>query len=164
VTRVVLIVVTLALQRILGLPGLPPIASELLLPMVWLVAPALAEKNWRSSLPGLWLGLGWDLVIEPVVGPGAIAWSAAGLAVRSVGSVLAVRSARAWFLLGAVGGTVVALIRPLAELPLGLETPFGWTHVLRSALLTAAWCGLAGWFLTLDLPGRWRRNRARRLR
>jgi hypothetical protein len=164
VIRVALILITFLAQRVLGVPAAPRWAGELLLPMVWLVGPAMTEKEWRQFLPGLWIGLLWDLALEPVIGPGAIAWSVAGLAVRAVGGVLADRSARAWFLLGALGAILVVLARGLAELPLGILTPFGWGHVVRSAALTATWCGLVAWGLGLDLPGRWRSYRARRLR
>jgi hypothetical protein len=164
VIRLALILLTLLGQRLLGWPGLHPWASELLLPMVWVVGPAMTEKTWRSALPGLWLGLALDIALGRVVGPGGIAWSAAGLVVRAVGGVLADRSARAWLLLGALGSLLAVLVGALAELPLGILSPFGWAHVARGAALTSAWCGLVGWLRGRDLPARWRRYRARRLR
>jgi hypothetical protein len=164
VLQVALILLTFLGQRVLGVPAAPRWAGELLLPMVWLVGPAMTERAWRHALPGLWIGLLWDLVLEPVIGPGAIAWSAAGLAVRALASVLADRSARAWFVFGALGVVLVAPTRALVELPLGIITPIGWGHLLRSSIFTATWCGLVGWFLGLDLPSRLRRYRARRLR
>jgi hypothetical protein len=162
--RIALILLTLVGQRLLGVPGLPAWASEALLPMAFLVGPALGEKPWRGALPGLWLGLAWDLALEPVVGPGGIAWCAAALTVRFAGGVLADRSTRAWAALGGVGALLVVLVRAAAEMPLGVLSGFGADHVLRAAALTAGWCGLVGWITGLDLPVRWRRYRSRRLR
>jgi hypothetical protein len=59
---------------------------------------------------------------------------------------------------------VVVIARAAAELPLGVLSPFGVGHLVRSVALTAAWCGLVGWVISLDLADRWRRYRSRRLR
>lgn len=162
--RIALIALSLVGQRLLGVPGAPPWASELLLPMVFLVDPALRDTARQRAMHFLWLGLAWDLVLEPVVGPGGIAWSASALAMNALGGVLADRSTRAWAALGGLGALLVALTRAAAELPLGVLSPFGLDHVLRSVALTAGWCGLVGFLLGLGLPDRWRRYRARRLR
>lgn len=164
ILRVALIALSLLGQRLLGVPGLPPWAGELLLPMAFLVHPALGDKPWRAVMPGLWIGLAWDVVLEPVVGPGGIAWCAAALATRLAGGVLADRSTRAWAALGGLGALLAVLARAAAELPLGELSSFGVDHVLRSVALTAGWCGLVGWCLGLDLPARWRHHRSRRLR
>jgi hypothetical protein len=164
ILRIALVALSLVGQRLLGVPGLPPWAGELLLPMALLVHPALASRPWRAVMPGLWIGLAWDAALEPVVGPGGIAWCAAALTVRAVGGLLADRSTRVWGALGGLGALVVVLGRAAAELPLGELTTFGVDHLLRSVALTAAWCGLVGWVLGLDLPRRWRHHRSRRLR
>jgi len=164
ILRVALVALALVGQRLLGVPGLPLWAGEVLLPMALLVHPALGTGAWRAVMTGMWVGLAWDVVLEPVVGPGGIAWCAAALAVRAVGGVLADRSTRAWTALGGLGALVVVLARAAAELPLGELSAFGFDHVLRSVALTAAWCGLVGWLQGLDLPSRWRRHRSRRLR
>lgn len=161
---IALIALSLLGQRLFGAPGMPPWAGELLLPMAFVVGLALRHKPWRSAIPGLWLGLAWDVALEQVVGPGGIAWCAAGLATRAVGGMLADRSTRAWAVLGGLGALLVVLTRAAVELPLGGLTSFGVDHVLRSVALTAGWCGLVGWVRGLDLPGRWRLHRSRRLR
>ncbi len=163
-TRLALILLTLLAQRLLGSPGLPPWLAEPLLPAIWLIGPALADSEHRQLLPGLWLGLAWDVVLEPLIGPGAIAWSAAGLAVRATGNLLADRSPGVWVLLGALGAILVVGVRSLVELPLGDFHPFSVGHLLRATAFTGLWCGAVGWGLSLDLPGRWRRHRASRLR
>jgi hypothetical protein len=164
VTTTLLVLVTLLVQRALGWPALPGWIAATLLPVVWVVGPALSRPERRWSYLPLWMGIGWDLLLEPVVGPGGIAWTAAAVVTGGVAAVVADRSPRAWFAFGGLGAVVVLLVRYLALLPLGLATPLSWLQLLISAGLTASWCGLVGWILALDLPARWRRHRARVLR
>jgi hypothetical protein len=163
-TTVLLITVSLLMQRILGWPGLPAAAPLLLVPMVWLVAPSMLRHERGFPALALLIGLGLDLLLEPVVGPGGVAWSAAALACRGLASVIADRSARAWLALGAVGTLVVVVVHRLALLPLGAAQPLRWTELVIGSLLTGCWCGLAGWLRALDIGVRWRSYRARRLR
>jgi len=163
-TRAALVLATLVCQRLLGWPGMPFFAPELLLPMVWIVGPPMLHHGHNALYLPVLIGLGCDLLMEPVIGPGAIAWSAAALAVGAIAGIVADRSPRAWFVFGGVGAVLVLLTRHIALLPLGLATPLGALHIARTAVLTAVWCGLAGWILSLDLPIRWQRYRARRLR
>lgn len=161
---VALAVLTLIIQRVLGMPGLPAWSAEILLPTVWIVAPPLLHRERHWPYHALMLGLGWDLLLEPVVGPGGIAWTAAALAVGALSGLVAHRSTRAWAIFGAAAVLVVVAVRSLAYLPLGLATEPNLAHVARSVVLTALWCGLVGWLIGLDLPTRWRRYTARRLR
>ncbi len=162
-TIATLVVLTLVAQRVLGAPGMPPWLTGLLLPMVWVVAPRIRTPLSGFPVAALALGLGWDLLLEQVIGPGGIAWSAAALAVGAAAAVVADRSPVAWFGLGALGALVMLGMRSFALLLLGLTPPLNALILVRSALLTGAWVGLVGWILTLDLPARWRRHRARRL-
>jgi hypothetical protein len=160
----VLVLVTLVTQRILSIPGFPAWTGDLLLPTVFIVAPPLSHKQLRWPTAAILLGLGWDLLLEEVVGPGAIAWSASAVAVAVIAGVIADRSAKAWAAMGAVAVAVFLLARHVALLPLGLASAHSWISILRQILLSAGWCGLVGWILHLDLPARWRRHRARVLR
>lgn len=163
--RIVLLsILTLVVQRILGMPGLPSWPPEILLPAVWIVAPPLLhhERGWPYH--ALFLGLGWDLLLEPVVGPGGIAWTAAALSMYALAGLVADRSAKAWVGFGAVCAAVVIVVRHLALFPLGLAAPLSLQHAVRSILLTALWCGFVGVVVSLDLPARWRRYKTRRLR
>jgi hypothetical protein len=132
--------------------------------MVFVVVPPLLREERRWPHTALALGLAWDVVLEPVVGPGAIAWSAAAVAVGAVVPLVADRSARAWLASGAFGALVFVLVRHLARLPLGLPSDFSWRWLLSAMVLTALWCGAVGWSIALDLPTRWRTHRARKLR
>ncbi len=157
------VVGTLVLQRLLGTPGIPGWLSLSLLPMVWLVALPMLHRRVNPVVLGVLTGLGWDLLLEPVVGPGGIAWSAAALAVAWVTGRIAHRSPGAWGGLGVLGVLVFTGFRFLAHLPLGIATPPVPLHVAAGALSTGIWCAAAGWLATADLPGRWRRLRTRRL-
>lgn len=161
---VLLVLLTLLAQRLLGMPGLPAWTTEIILPTAWLVAGAFSrmERGWPYH--ALALGLAWDLLFEPVIGPGGIAWSAACLGLYSLASVVADRTPKAWVGFGIVGVSIVLVVQKAALLPLGFGPSFSLSHWLRSALLTGAWCGVVGLALALDLPGRWRANRARKLR
>jgi len=159
-----LVLLTLLVQRVLGFPELHPWAAEVLVPMVWVVGPPLLQHGRQRVYLWLWIGLVWDLLLEDVVGPGGVAWSAATWAVSSVSMVVADRTPRAWMAMGALGTLAFLVMQQVTFLPLGLETGFTWWHLLLRTSLTAAWCGLVGWILALDLPARWRRHRARVLR
>ena len=138
--------------------------ASVLLPMVFIVGPPLllAEQRWPYG--ALFLGLAWDLMLEPVVGPGAIAWSAAAIVLWVVIPLVADRSPRAWFVFGGLGALLVILVRFLALMPLGLSSGLTARSLLSCVCLTAIWCGLVGWTIALDIPARWRAYRARKLR
>ncbi len=163
-TRVLLMVAALAGQRLLQLPGTPGWFTALMLPMVLVVAPRLRRPVAGFPWEAIALGLAWDITLEPVIGPGGIAWSVAALAVAGLARVVADRSPAAWFLAGAAGAVVVVVVRFVAELPLGLASTPGPFVVLAAAFATGAWCGAVGAIGALGLPERWRRWRARRLR
>ena len=78
---------------------------------------------------------------------------------NGLGTVIADRSPRAWAVFAVVGTVVVVLARQLALLPLGQAHAMVWMSLLRSALLTGAWCGLVGWVLQMNLPARWQQYR-----
>lgn len=157
-------VAALAAQRLLGLPPLPAWSAGLLVPMVLVVAPAARDSRGGGPWAALLLGLGWDVVVSPVIGPGGIAWSVAALAVGAAARVVADRSPGAWFGFGALGAVAVVAAEWLALWPLGLAPALGTGRILTVALLTGGWCGAVGWIGSLDLPARWRRWRSRRLR
>ena len=159
-----LIVMTLVLQRAMCAPGGPEWASFVLLPMAWLAGSAVLETGRRWVWAALVIGLGWDLLLEPVIGPGGIAWSAAALVIHQLAGIIADRSPKAWFAFGAVGTSVVILFHRLALLPLGVSESWRWIDLGATVLATALWCGLVGWVLSLGLIGKWRAYRARRLR
>ena len=158
------VLLTLLVQRMLGMPGLPPWTGEILLPMVWIVATALLVRERGWPWEALVLGIAWDLLLEPVVGPGGIAWSAAGVALYALAGVVADRSAKAWAGFGVVGAIVVFFAHYLALLPLGLAPTFTAAHLIRTALFTGAWCGLVQIVIALNLPSQWRAYRVRKLR
>jgi hypothetical protein len=154
----------LVLQRALGWPGMPSWAGLVVLPMVFVVGPSLLRYDRRWTLLAIVLGLGWDLMLEPVVGPGGIAWSAAALALSALAGIVADRSPKAWFAFGAASTSTVPGVQSLALLPLGLTSPVDWRLLLLTTLATAVWCGVVGWMRALDVPARWRSYRARTLR
>ncbi len=158
------VVLTLLVQRMLGMPGMPPWTTEVLLPVVWIVAAALLQKERGWPYEALLLGLAWDVLFEPVIGPGGIAWSAACLALYALAGVVADRSPKAWAGFGLVGAAAVILVQMAATVPLGLPLSLSLGHWLRSVVFTGLWCGLVGAVLVLDLPGQWRSYRARTLR
>lgn len=159
-----LVIVTLATQRLLGHPQTWPLATALLLPMPWIIGPPLQELDRRWYWLSFGIGFGWDLLFEPVIGVGIIAWSAPAL-ITWVGSfVVAERRTRAWFVFGAGGTVVFWLIRFVCYIPLDLPGTPTWSWIGASALLTGVWCASVHGVLALDLPTRWRRRRARRLR
>ena len=157
-------VLTLVAQRALGAPGLPTWPSEIILPTVLIVAASLRLRERRWPYEVLLLGLGWDLLFEPVIGPGGIAWSAAALCLHALASFVADRSTKAWFGFGAVGALVITVVHEVALLPLGLGASMTVPHILRTTILTGLWCGLVSAVLRIDIPTRWRAHRARKLR
>lgn len=160
-----LVVATLVMQRVLGLPGLPAWAVELQLPVVWVVGPAMLRHDAHWVPLAILLGLAADAVTgQPVIGPGGIAWSAAAVCLTGLASVIADRSPKAWAVFGAAGALLTVVGVQLALWPLGLAHMPTTGYLLRTALLTGAWCGLVGLVLHLDLPERLERHRARRLR
>jgi hypothetical protein len=161
---VALAALTLIVQRALGMPGMPAWLGHFILPMVWIVALSLLRKERHWPHEALLLGLAWDLLFGPVVGPGGIAWTAACLSLYGLGSVVADRSPRAWAAFGAVGAVVVILVQRLAVIPLGLSTFLTFSQLLLSAVLTGLWCGIVGMFLALDFGSHWRAYRVRKLR
>jgi hypothetical protein len=159
-----LIGLALVFQVGLGWPSSPTWMSSLILPMVFVVGPPLLVKERRWPHFAIALGLAWDLVLEPVVGPGAIAWSAAAVVVSIVVPLVADRSPRAWLVFGALGTVLLIVVRHLATMPLGLPSDLTLRYLTTSTLLTSLWCGLVGWIIALDLPTRWTAYRARKLR
>lgn len=158
------VALTLIIQRALGVPGMPAWLGHFILPMVWIVAPSLLRKERHWPYEALLLGLAWDLLFGPVVGPGGIAWTAACLSLYGLASVVADRSPRAWAAFGAVGTLVVILVQRLAVMPFGLATSLTVQQLMWSVLLTGLWCGLVGLTLALDLGKHWRAYRVRKLR
>lgn len=156
--------VTLVLQRVLGMPGMPAWFGCLMLPMIFIVALSLTRKERHWPYEALLLGLTWDLLFGPVVGPGGIAWTAACLGLYGLASVVADRSPKAWAALGAVGAVVVILVQRLALMPLGLAGFFSFSQLALSAALTGLWCGFIGMVLALDLGKHWRAYHVRKLR
>jgi cell shape-determining protein MreD len=155
---------TLLAQRILGMPGMPAWLSLLIVPMVWIVAASLVRKERYWPYEALLLGLVWDLLFGPVLGPGGIAWTAACLSLYGLASLVADRSPRAWAAFGAVGTLVMILVTRLAVMPLGLTTTLTLRNLTWSILLTGLWCGCVGTILELDLGEHWRAYRVRKLR
>jgi len=160
----VLAAVTLIIQRALGVPGVPVWLGYFILPMVWIVAPSLLRKERHWPYEALLLGLAWDLLFGPVLGPGGIAWTAACLSLYGLAAVVADRSPRAWAAFGAVGTLIVILVQRLAVMPLGLATSLTVQRLTWSALLTGLWCGVVGAVLAFDLGKRWQAYRVRKLR
>ncbi len=160
---ILLVLLTFAVQRVLGTLA-PDLGGQVLLPMVWLVAWSVRHRERRWPFWGLFVGLGWDLLLEPVVGPGGIAWSAAGLATIATAQLIADRTPRIWFAFGAGGALMVQVVHYLALLPLGLAELPSASTVGLSVVLTGLWCFLVGFTIDLDLPKRWREHRAKRLR
>ena len=163
-TLFVLVVATLLGQRLLSWPGMPPEAGLVVLPMIWVVAGALLERGRRSIYLALLLGLGWDLVLEAVIGPGGIAWSATALVLGALAALVADRGPRAWFLFGAAGTVVLVIVRDAALAPLVVPEAWSWTSLVLGSIAAAVWCGLVGWIRAMDMPRRWRAFRTRRLR
>ena len=164
-TRVVLLLaVAFAAQAAFGLPGAWPMAAALLLPMPWVVGPPLLTPNRRWYALSFIVGCVWDALFEPVIGPGVIAWSGASLLAWSYAGVVTDRSPRSWFVLGAVGSLTVVLLRGLSLVPLGIRSFASWPWIGSSIALTALWCGLVGWVISMDFPRRWRVYHARTLR
>lgn len=157
-------IAALTVQRLLGLPPLPGWSTALVVPMVLLVVPLGRDERPSPVAAGLLLGLAWDVVMEPVVGPGGIAWSATALVLRAVATVVADRSPAAWAGFGAIGAGCLTLVQWLVLLPLGVAPALAATRLGLAMLLTGAWCGLLGWVDLADLPARWQRWRTRRLR
>ena len=155
---------TLVIQRALGMPGMPAWSSHVILPMIWIVAPSLLRKERRWPYEALLLGLAWDLLFGPVIGPGGIAWTAACWSLYGLASVVADRSPRAWVAFGAVGAVVVVLVRRLALMPLDLATSLTVPSLMWSAVLTGLWCGVVGTALAFDVAKHWRAYRVRKLR
>ena len=160
-----LALLSLVMQRGLGWPGMPLWADLVILPMVWIVAPALLRHDRSWVYLAFVLGLAWDLILNrEVVGPGGISWSAAALGLSILARVVADRSPKAWFAFGTAGAALFIAARSVALLPLGLRVPLTWNHLVLSIVLTGAWCGLLGWLRALDPVMRWRAYRARKLR
>lgn len=156
--------VTLVFQRVLGMPGMPAWFGYLILPMVWIVAASLSRKERHWPYEALLLGLAWDLLFRPVVGPGGIAWTAACLSLYGLASVVADRSPKAWAAFGAAGAVIVIFVQRLALMPLGLASFFSVSQLALSAVFTGLWCGFVGTVLALDLGKHWRAYTVRKLR
>ena len=161
---VFLLIAIFIAQVVLGWPASPGWLSTILLPMVFVIGPPLLMQERRWPHFALGLGRVWDLLFEPVVGPGAIAWSAAAVAVSAVAPLVADRSPRAWWAFGALGAGLMILVRHIALIPLGLSTDLTLRYLVFSIGLTSLWCGVVGSVIALDLPTRWRARRARKLR
>ncbi len=163
-TTALLVLLSLVAQRVLGAPGLPPALALLIVPAIWVVWPTMTRHGGLGFWPALALGLAWDLLMGPVVGPGGVAWSAAAIAVTAVATLVADRSPRAWVLCGALAALVVIVGRHLMLLPLGLAGDLSFTTLALGVTLTGGWCGLVGWIRAVDPSGRLQGYRRRRLR
>ena len=161
---VVMAAATLAVQRAFGLPGMPALLPHVMLPIVFIVAASLMRKDRYWPWEALLLGLAWDLLFGPVVGPGGIAWTASCLSLYGLASVVADRTPKAWVAFGAVGALVVILVQRVAEVPLGLATSLTIERLIWSPLLSGLWCGFVGMALALDFGKHWRAYRVRKLR
>ncbi len=161
---VMLLAVAFAAQAALGLPGAWSMAAALLLPMPWVVGPPLLTTDRRWYVASFFVGLVWDALFEPVIGPGAIAWSAAALLSWSYAGFVTDRSPRSWFVLGAAGSLTVVWLRGISLIPLGIDAFASWPWLVASIALTALWCGVVGWVISMDIPRRWRVYRSRTLR
>ena len=155
---------TLLAQRTLGLPGMPAWLGTVIVPMALIVAASLLRKERYWPYEALLLGLTWDLLFGPVLGPGGIAWTASCLSLYALAAVVADRSPRAWAAFGAVGTLVLIPVQQLAMMPLGLATSLTIQDLMMSVLLTALWCGIAGLVWSFDLVKHWRAYRVRKLR
>ena len=160
----ILIVLTLVAQRMLVLPGMPSWGAVVLLPAAWVVGFSLDRKYEHPFLFGVALGLAMDLLLQPLVGPGGIAWSLASLVARWAAARVAARSPLTWAGMGALVAALVPLGRSLAEAPFGVAAAPIPQNFLAGVALTSLWCGLVGWALSLNVPERWRRMRTRKLR
>jgi len=158
------VVLTLVGQRLLGLPGAPPWLTDLWLPIVWLVWPPMREDRPWPFWAMVLLGLGWDVVTGPVIGPGGIAWSGAGLAIAWLARRVGDRSPVTWAAAGGAAAGAVMLLDRLARLPLGLAGPWRGLPALRVLLLAVLWCGIVGTVQRFDVAAAVRRVRRRRLR
>ena len=158
------VLLTYMVQWMLGIPAAPSWLQWVLLPMVWIVAPPMRHRFDRIFFVGLALGLGWDLLFEPIVGPGMIAWSATALVVAWIIRKVGDHSARSWSILGAVGTVLVSGVAYLALLPLGAASLPRLADLAVGAILTGLWCGLVAFVLAMNLPARVRRYRRSRLR
>jgi len=163
VTLALLVLLSLVAQRALGAPGLPPALALVVVPAVWVVWPTMTRHSGLGFWPALALGLAWDLLMGPVIGPGAVAWSAAAMIVAAAATLVADRSPAAWALFGALTAILVILGRHLMLLPLGLAGDLSLIALAIAAALTGAWCGLVGWVRALELGTRLRDYRRRRL-
>lgn len=157
-------VLSFVVQWILGMPVFPAWAQGVLLPMVWVVGPPMRHRTQHVFLTGLGLGLTWDLLFEPIVGPGAIAWSAAALIVAWTVRRVGKHSVLSWGLLGAGGTVLVAGFRFLALIPLGRAVPPPLVQIAAGTAGTGLLCAVAVLILGMDLSGRVRRYRRGRLR
>ncbi len=160
----VLVAMSLITQYLMGWPGVPLWVADLKVPMVFLVAAVMLFHGRKWPFLPLALGLGWDLLMEGVIGPGGIAWGATALVLEGLATVVADRQPRTWAVFGALGGTFVLCFRFLTLLPLGLSEALTLPGLLRVAMLTGLWCGLVGWIIELNPTSRWAVYRARRLR
>ena len=159
-----LVTLSLVIQYSLGWPGVPGWAGDVTIPMVFLVAACMLFHGQKWPYLPLVIGLGWDLLMEGIIGPGGIAWGATALILERLATVVADRKPRAWVVFGAFGGILVVFIRFLALIPLGLSLPLTLAGLFRVGILTGLWCGLIGSIIELNPAQRWLHFRARRLR
>ncbi len=160
----ILVAATYLVQRLLGAPGMPWWAAAPLLPAVWLIVPVVRGGRPHPLALGIGAGVAWDLLMEPIVGPGGIAWSAAAIVVAWSASRFGDRRPKTWGLLGLAAAAVIVTVRHLAlALIGGAPAAAGGALALRIAL-TGAWCWLTAAIAAANLPTRWRRLRRRRLR
>jgi len=154
---------TFVAQRLLGAPGLPWWTAAPLLPAVWLIVPTVRTERASPLAIGLAVGLTWDLVMEPVIGPGGIAWSAAALVVAWIAARFGDRSPKMWGLFGLIAAAVIVVVRHFALALVGGAPAVAEEAIAARIVLTAAWCWLVAAVAAADLPTRWRKFRRRRL-
>jgi len=160
----ILAALSLIVQYCLGWPGVPAWAGDIKIPIVFLVAACMLFHRGKWPYLPLAIGLGWDLLMEGVIGPGGIAWGAAALVLEALATVIADRQPRTWIVFGALGAVLVTFFRFLTCVPLGLSLPLTFPGLAQMAFFTGLWCGLAGWIIELNPASRWVHYRAKRLR
>ena len=161
---VVLVFATVATQRVLVQPGVPGWVSAILAPMPWIVGPTLRGHDRRWYLLSFALGLFWDVLFEPVIGPGGISWSCASAVSWGMAALVVNRGVRAWFAFGVISTGAFWASRTASQAILGLYLAPSLSSMAVSSVATGCLCAAVGWLFWFDIPRQWRRYRSKRLR